>query len=401
MKSEEAKAKERKEGVYHYETLIRNCVKHIRESKKISAANKKAIFEFLDFTKAEGVSLGRQYKIAWVMKLNAEKAGFDLKKATRKDIQQFITTIRGLSISEWTKHDLVAVLKKFYKWDKKTSVTPELIAWVKMKNPRSSITSKDIITREELNKMIKSCLNQRDKALIATLYETAARPIELLTLTRHRLHRTSDGFEIEIVGSKTDYSNRKVVVIEFAPILDAWLTASPLQAEDDLVFCGLERTNRGKMLSNRAAWLGVKRAAKAAGLTKRIYPYLFRHSRITELDAKGMPLRLREKFSGHCPNSRMSGVYSHLNDEDATNAVRGIYFDEKQNEKEAASALLDLLLTPKTSRYLIRQALAEGKGKSLEKLQKTLFAQIPSAADALGKRKPQKAITQHKRRRKR
>ena len=56
---------------------------------------------------------------------------------------------------------------------------------------------------------------------------------------------------------------------------------------------------RGGHYSERRVQQIVKEAAKEAGLTKRVYPHLLRHTMARRLADRGMPENLLQRFLGH------------------------------------------------------------------------------------------------------
>lgn len=64
----------------------------------------------------------------------------------------------------------------------------------------------------------------------------------------------------------------------------------------------------------------VRRSAVRAQLGKRVYPYLFRHSRITELANRLTELQLK-KFAGWEYDSAMVRNYTHLDVSDLDRVV--------------------------------------------------------------------------------
>ncbi len=57
--------------------------------------------------------------------------------------------------------------------------------------------------------------------------------------------------------------------------------------------------------------MAAEKIAKRAGIKKRIYPHLFRHTRATRLLAK-VPESIGAKYMGWVNGSKMVGVYVHL-----------------------------------------------------------------------------------------
>jgi hypothetical protein len=72
--------------------------------------------------------------------------------------------------------------------------------------------------------------------------------------------------------------------------------------------------------------------AKRAKIQKRVFPHLFRHSRLTEL-AKYMTEQELKVYAGWRPNSDMAQTYVHLSGADIDNkilAINGIKSDENK-----------------------------------------------------------------------
>jgi integrase len=102
-------------------------------------------------------------------------------------------------------------------------------------------------------------------------------------------------------------------VIEGAPVLSAWIKAHPSRRPDAPLFPAWN----GNFLTRNGASRVVKEAAQRAGVTKRVYPHLFRHSRATHLLRLGMREGQVKKLLGWKPGSMMLARYSHLVDTDA------------------------------------------------------------------------------------
>jgi integrase len=98
-------------------------------------------------------------------KLNEYKP---LESMTSKDLQDFFNT---LNCKENTFVLYQAVTKKYFKDIGK----PEVAAWIKRINPKETLHSDDILTTDEINKMLEYTDSHYYKALIAFLYETGCR----------------------------------------------------------------------------------------------------------------------------------------------------------------------------------------------------------------------------------
>ncbi|WP_321417294.1 hypothetical protein [uncultured Methanomethylovorans sp.] len=82
----------------------------------------------------------------------------------------------------------------------------------------------------------------------------------------------------------------------------------------------------------------IKRLAAKAGIKKRVYNHLYRHSRATEL-ANHLTQAQMEAHLGWIHGSDMPGVYIHLSGQQVDDAILGMYGINKEEERNP-------LLTP-------------------------------------------------------
>ena len=68
----------------------------------------------------------------------------------------------------------------------------------------------------------------------------------------------------------------------------------------------------------------LKKLAKLAGITKRVNPHTFRHSRATALASTLTEAQMKAYF-GWVQGSRTAGVYVHLSGRDVDGAILGMY----------------------------------------------------------------------------
>lgn len=90
---------------------------------------------------------------------------------------------------------------------------------------------------------------------------------------------------------------------------------------------------------------GLKRVltttAKRAGIKKKIFPHLFRHSRATHL-AKDLTEQEMKIFFGWTPRSNMTSVYVHLSGQDVEDkllAIKGLK-EEHNKKKEVLKVMI-------------------------------------------------------------
>lgn len=125
--------------------------------------------------------------------------------------------------------------------------------------------------------------------LIKTLFQTGARVSEFVNI------RVEDLFFDEQMLLITQAKGGKQ---RYVPLLPA-LTQELRTYLQDRTTGYLFETMRHTRYSPRRIQQLVQETAALAGLTKRVYPHLLRHSVATTLLERGMPLEQIQKFLGH------------------------------------------------------------------------------------------------------
>jgi integrase len=214
---------------------------------------------------------------------------------------------------------------------------PEIISWLRTgvkKKDQPRVQASDILTEQEIEKLIEVAEHPRDKAFISLLYELGARISEIGNLRIKDISRDKYSYIIDISG-KTGHRTPRV--IQSDPYLTTWLNMHPMRDDPDAplwVTIGERQGGRMKYGSFRALLL---RLVKKARLKKRIHPHLFRHTRVTHL------LRNKQINESQCkvyfgwqPSSTMLSEYSHLVSADVNDALlkmHGLEKEEKQEKK--------------------------------------------------------------------
>ena len=83
----------------------------------------------------------------------------------------------------------------------------------------------------------------------------------------------------------------------------------------------------------------LKRVARKAGIKKRVYPHLFRHSRATVLANHLTEAQMKE-YLGWVRDSDMASVYIHLSGRDVDHAVLRMHGLKKDEDHEKSQATL-------------------------------------------------------------
>ena len=348
--------REKKIDIHDYDKQLKGVLKRVRQNKKISETNKKNILSFYQRLLADNLSRARviYYLNRLLMIGTWVKRDFD--KATRKDIEAVMRAINHMDYTEWTKKDYRVTLKKFYKWLKgcnEKGVYPPEVSWIKthVSTDKQDLPN-NLPNEEDVKKMIEAAEHPRDKALIASLYESGCRIGELASLKIGDINFDEYG-SFMIVKGKT--GSRRVRLVFSSPILASWINVHPeknkLEAPLWVVigttksFSKNAKNNSRKYgrdwnygLKYRAIASMVKRVAKKAGIKKKVNPHIWRHARATFLANKLTEQQLKHLF-GWKQSSKMAATYVHLSGRDVDDAVLAVYGKKKVDDKRNESAL--------------------------------------------------------------
>jgi len=225
-------------------------------------------------------------------------------------------------------------VKRFYKWLLgRDEEYPLVVKWMKIKKTKVNHKQmrEGLITEGEVVAMVKAGHHPRDKAFVATLYESAARIGEMLSLRMKDVKMDQYG-AVLMVSGKTGI--RPIRVVNSTPYLQAWMNFHPRKEEPDaLVWINLKHPE--KAIGRTFAFAMLKRLARKAGVKKNIHPHAFRHSRLTQL-AKMLKEPEMRIFSGWTEESRAPSVYVHLSGRDVDQRileVSGVKLAEEEMPK--------------------------------------------------------------------
>ncbi len=244
------------------------------------------------------------------------RIGKPLAAATLKDLARLKRD--HLSQLEAGFH-LADLMKMFYRRSKRPDLDDirEVLA---MDRKRKRIRPSDLLTAKEVQAMIDASPSLRDKALLACLWETGVRVHELLALSLQDVkvqespaNRGRKIFVVWFPKTKVRGEEHEGYVIEAAKVLDSWLATRRGGASTSPLFPSWG----GTRMTPDGALHVVKAAARRAGIEKRVYNHLFRHSRATWALAAGMTEAQVKALYGWTPGSTMLARYSHIVSRDA------------------------------------------------------------------------------------
>ncbi len=242
----------------------------------------------------------------------------DAKTLSKQEMERAITKINGLELSEETKRDVATIVKQFYKHMLGDDIYyPPQVAWIRTSGRKTNKTLPEILSEAEVLKMIKVTNNVRDKCIIALIYDSGVRIGELLNLKVKDVDLRTEPAHI-IVDGKTGM--RRIPIMISAPYVARYLDSIDSKPNDPL-FKAIGTWSNLDVAVDRGAVAKVLRiAGLKAGINKRIYPHIFRHSRASYY-ANRLTEQQLKVFFGWTGDSGMASTYVHLSGRDIDNAI--------------------------------------------------------------------------------
>lgn len=266
--------------------------------------------------------------------------GLDIKNMSTKQVLKKVMTYTARpDIKTTTKKKAVFAVKGFcdYLVTKKMNKNIDLetlnrsLPKIKIEVPTK--TPAEMITEDDLKTLINTCRTDRDRALIMTLYESGARPSEILNLRWNRIKRDEHGMMLSVHDYKNNRERFSRLVMA-TPYLQVLLDSnSQLENSNWFVF-PYRRGNKFKPLTPYGLRYLLKRLAKKAGLDKNIYPYLLRHSRVSALVTEGFPESALKLMCWGSLRSNQLSNYAHLQDERVVDQAIQNHYGMKNPSKE-------------------------------------------------------------------
>lgn len=268
----------------------------------IPGADKDMIYDFENQMFADGLGIARIAKYLASLKALYKLMPWSVQRVTGRDITALLARIERSDWMPWTKHDYKLALRKYLVF----CGSPELAKVIKLPKVTSGKLPEELITPVNIEELMMTARTTQDRTFLFCLWESGARIGELLSLRRKHVQFDHLG-AILIMDGKTGM--RRVRLLESAPLLDEWISDRSFKPEEAIF-----------PKSYNAYSKSLKTLSRRAGISKRIYPHLFRHSRATFLAGYLTEAQLCA-YMGWTISSCMPRIYVHLNGHDLDEAL--------------------------------------------------------------------------------
>jgi site-specific recombinase XerD len=189
----------------------------------------------------------------------------------------------------------------------------------------------DVLTRDEVQALEDAAQTDRDRLVVRVLADTGIRVGELVGLRSTDLATIGRDYFLKVRG--------KGARERFVPVpprlhrrLEQYVTKQrPRDTRSDRLFLSARRGPTGAYDALTESGVGqlLPTLAEQAGLKKRVYPHLLRHSFATWALTKGMNPMSLAKIMGHSSLVMIQQVYAHLTPADSYEALMKILSDDK------------------------------------------------------------------------
>jgi integrase len=188
----------------------------------------------------------------------------------------------------------------------------------------------ETLTRDEIAAM-ERVANERDALIVRLLADTGIRAGELVGLRIGDVieHERTDYLRVlgrtQGGGAKGDRSRLVPMPATTAKRLRRYIRSRPADTTTDRVFLSLRRSRHGEYEALQISGLEqmIRELARQAGIQRRVWPHMFRHTYITFLLQRGVDATKIRRVVGHSSTQLIDRVYGHLLEQDLADSVLG------------------------------------------------------------------------------
>lgn len=237
-----------------------------------------------------------------------ELSSIALSNVTPQEMREFQSWLRAENLSQSSINRILSALRTFFRYlsAEKGFIDPltDLEKTHQVRRLPKALTVSEIVSMIEAAYREGEPVTIRDRALLELLYGSGARVSEVVNLDLVDIRQiATEGFDVQTIKLRGKGGKERIVPLgSFAhAALSDYLT----RVRPDLARNSKKTTSavflnqRGTRLSRQSAWQFVLNASKAAGITGKVSPHVFRHSYATHLLDGGADIRVVQELLGH------------------------------------------------------------------------------------------------------
>jgi integrase/recombinase XerD len=237
-----------------------------------------------------------------------EMSSLQLADVTDQSMRNFLSWLKDEELSQSSINRILSALRTFFRYLASEKGFPDPLTDIEKSRPVRRLPK--ALTVAEIVAMIEAAHREgepttlRDRALLELLYGSGARVSEVVNLDLSDIHQIiNEGVEVQTV--KLRGKGGKDRIVPLGSFANAALRDYLTRVRPNLIknstksSAALFLNQRGTRLSRQSAWQFVLNAAKAAGISGKVSPHVFRHSYATHLLDGGADIRVVQELLGH------------------------------------------------------------------------------------------------------
>jgi integrase/recombinase XerD len=236
-----------------------------------------------------------------------------------------------------SRHSVASFVESVNWWLRWLQAEGELKAKTAAQVPRRPEQVLDVPSREEIQRLEDAARTERDKLIIRLLADTGMRMGELLGLRCSDLMERDRNHYLRLAG-RSQGGGAKGDRSRLVPIPRLWRRVQryvergrPKDANSDRIFLSARRDRRTgdyEPLTKSGVEQMVRTVAEVAGIRKRTYPHLLRHSYATWALNRGMNPIMLAQVLGHSSLAMIQRTYAHSTPADAHELMAKLLGDD-------------------------------------------------------------------------
>jgi len=224
-----------------------------------------------------------------------DSAGIPVADVSRSDVEEWIESMRAGRLSPATIRQRVTIARDFYRWLVGYGLLEKdpLYLIGRIKVPRKL---PEILRPPDIQRILSACADTRERVIIEMLYATACRKAELIAMRLQDLDL--EGRTVRLMGKGR---KERVALIHDRAVeaVRAWLPdrdkiATRFKVPTDRLLVG----RMGPLKKTQVLTI-VHAVASRAGINRRVFVHLFRHSAAVALMDNGARIEEVKDILGH------------------------------------------------------------------------------------------------------
>ena len=189
--------------IHNYKRRFDRTLIRLDEDNEISIGNKEVVLKFKDNCLCKNISYGKLDAYLFYLVKFAKMLNKPIADGSKEDIMKVMADLNQSDYSEETKVCFKIVIRKVYQMldNLEGREYPDKVKWITTTIAQNhKKLPEELLTEEEVQKIIRAGQNTRDKALLSCLAESGCRVSEIGTLKIKHVSFEEHGARLTVKG---------------------------------------------------------------------------------------------------------------------------------------------------------------------------------------------------------